>query len=703
MRKKILLISFVLTLLVLTILPMNVTAEAGRVKLADWDNIATGLNDGNDEYIDFESNGTTDYFMTSNTPGGVFSGDNSFMIKGKDNVPVEVGNGYWNLTYNFTYIGQLDFWFKLDDNAVLINDFFYMDFYDSDDNKVIALRWDLADNDIDWFDIVGGWSTLYASVTDNAWFFFQFNHTGTNNFEANIYDANNILKGTHNYAGMTTDTWDNFEYIHLYTDTWSDDKEAMLYIDEINITTTGSGASEEGGFDEFPGLMLDKPSCGVIGSMYAMKYYEWFGNVRDTRFDTHHWFYTSEEAKYLEFFQDKTRTTTIYYVDIFVDDHQKTLISSNAADYDCRVNNNPFTFVGFIPKTIDGKSGQLIRFAGSAVLTNDYPLICFKCSATIDTSGYGNDIHWYPMVMGQTCNWGCDKHNIPGDFIDNQLDGVQFNNPSAEFEGWYFVNGYVSPYIQYWYSGGDESTGTKKPVSVVEQDNLTLEYGDSFIEFYHHDYCDYGIGSKPTLVYHLNNTQCNLYNKYYFEIINKANEEVAMNGFIDFTVGTSEVFDTMELQKSFYEIGQYYISLWNLTNNVQKDSLVMLSQDTVIVCTKGKVGLDSGNKVNLDNTGGNSFGFVIATLPMYAKVLISLVIILTLTLTPLAFSMLLNKTNVKVDIPALLYVAFFFLGIVSCILLGVLDYWVLFVVLFGIIVTFAVLWIQDKGFSGGEG
>ena len=157
----------------------------------------------------------------------------------------------------------------------------------------------------------------------------------------------------------------------------------------------------------------------------------------------------------------------------------------------------------------------------------------------------------------------------------------------------------------------------------------------------------------------------------------------------------------MQIQKKFTEMGQYYIALWNLTTDVQKDELVLTSQDTVIVCEKGNIGLDETDEgIDTSNTG--DIGFAIATMPVYIKVMAAIFIIILLTVSPYFFVMLISKTGMKVELPSLVYVAFFFTGLVMCILLGLLEYWILFVVLFGLIITLAILWIQNKGISGGE-
>jgi len=80
--------------------------------------------------------------------------------------------------------------------------------------------------------------------------------------------------------------------------------------------------------------------------------------------------------------------------------------------------------------------------------------------------------------------------------------------------------------------------------------------------------------------------------------------------------------------------------------------------------------------------------------------LIALIIIVVLTFTPLIISTTLaSKTNITdIHIPGLVYVAMFCLGVIISVAppMKLLDYWVLFFILFVLILAFAILWIQRK-------
>lgn len=88
----------------------------------------------------------------------------------------------------------------------------------------------------------------------------------------------------------------------------------------------------------------------------------------------------------------------------------------------------------------------------------------------------------------------------------------------------------------------------------------------------------------------------------------------------------------------------------------------------------------------------------ITNLPLIYKLIIGVVIIVLLTLIPLIVSALLSrKTNITViDIPNLVYVSFFLVGVIVSVILGFFDIWILFFILMALILVLAILWVQRK-------
>lgn len=89
------------------------------------------------------------------------------------------------------------------------------------------------------------------------------------------------------------------------------------------------------------------------------------------------------------------------------------------------------------------------------------------------------------------------------------------------------------------------------------------------------------------------------------------------------------------------------------------------------------------------------------TLPLFVKIILAFIIILLCTISPLIATTSI-KQGIKIqsfqniDIPALVYVGFFMFGIVITCLIGLLPYVVIAIVLIGLILAFAILWMQRK-------
>lgn len=101
----------------------------------------------------------------------------------------------------------------------------------------------------------------------------------------------------------------------------------------------------------------------------------------------------------------------------------------------------------------------------------------------------------------------------------------------------------------------------------------------------------------------------------------------------------------------------------------------------------------------IDDTPDEILTFI-DTLPLYVKIISSLVIIVVMTLIPMLVSVALSRENISINIPSLVYVAFFFLGMITTVLIGLLEIWIFGIVLFGLILAFAILWVQKKSEGG---
>ena len=85
-------------------------------------------------------------------------------------------------------------------------------------------------------------------------------------------------------------------------------------------------------------------------------------------------------------------------------------------------------------------------------------------------------------------------------------------------------------------------------------------------------------------------------------------------------------------------------------------------------------------------------------LPFWVPYLIGLFITLFITMSPLIIGTYITRNSriEKINIPPLLYVGFFYFGLVTSVLMDFLPVWLPFVILFAMIIYFAVTWLAGK-------
>ena len=85
-------------------------------------------------------------------------------------------------------------------------------------------------------------------------------------------------------------------------------------------------------------------------------------------------------------------------------------------------------------------------------------------------------------------------------------------------------------------------------------------------------------------------------------------------------------------------------------------------------------------------------------LPFWVPYLIGIFITLFITMSPLIIGTYISRNTrmTKVSVPPLLYVGFFFFGLIVSVLMSFLPSWLPFVILFGMITFFAVQWLYGK-------
>ena len=85
-------------------------------------------------------------------------------------------------------------------------------------------------------------------------------------------------------------------------------------------------------------------------------------------------------------------------------------------------------------------------------------------------------------------------------------------------------------------------------------------------------------------------------------------------------------------------------------------------------------------------------------LPFWVPYLIGVFLTLFVTMSPLIIGTYITRNSKieKINIPPLLYVGFFYFGLVTSVVMGFLPVWLPFVILFAMITYFAVTWLAGR-------
>ncbi len=222
-----------------------------------------------------------------------------------------------------------------------------------------------------------------------------------------------------------------------------------------------------------------------------------------------------------------------------------------------------------------------------------------------------------------------------------------------------------------------------EPLTPIELPIYIAKYGNFFVEFVEENAsCSYRVGDSPTLVYYVNDSKYSDVNGYIWEIKDMNNVSLT-KGTIYFTETTDSGFIPVNWF-TFPAKGEYQLYLYNVTVGNKKDEIVYRGNNT-IVCAKGGGGTPS--------MGGFIF-------PDWLKIIVAVIITLIITVSPLLFSFALSKGRIEINIPALVYIAFFFFGLIVSVILGLLSIIVPFIILFGLIIAFGILYVSGKTEGG---
>lgn len=430
----------------------------------------------------------------------------------------------------------------------------------------------------------------------------------------------------------------------------------------------------------------ENKECGVLGGITI---YRFSSNNFGVACDNINGYY----ADTIEMLYYENVDIHIYYVDLYVTENQLALISDSYNDYECYVNGIYLgNAVAFIERSISYTSGYLIRFfiSGGVDINNEPVLISFRCNKHYNFGTNYGEVFWYPFVLSGQCNWDSRKYYSYDNDIqisNNELDGVYLNNkfcvPIGGLEYPFGIEQHVSPYINYYYTlDSTQENATSNTVSDDVLNDLKDKFGNFFIQFKDYDEeCKYRVGSNPSFVYYLDESRHGNVSGYIWEMYHNVNDLVS-SGSIYFTGLNESKYLTIN-NFVFTETGEYYIRLYNISSEYTKMNSVYRSLN-IQVCDSIP-----------DNEPVSTFDF--SKLPILYRLICTLFIVILATLTPIIINLFISKKTGKVlELPDILYVAFFFFGFIFSIAIGLADVLWLIIILIGLALFFAITWLRKN-------
>jgi hypothetical protein len=671
--KKIIIILISL-LFILTFFISPVEGATGDIPLEYFDTYGAGVNTGTNAYVTWLGEITAQTSATQKQSGSLSL---RCAVTGTSDVSINLHTpsnfynfSFWVYLYNGNN-NQNDWYISLHNQTTDIikfrayesNDAIYV--YDYGADAYVAV----------WSGSSPGSKWLQIGV--------QANHTAgqpINYMYCYIKNATGVLKFQTEFAWNSSY---DFNDVNPYlSQIWINQTGALgafyTYFDTFLINTeTLSG----GGYGEFGELT---PICsGGLGIYGAIGYTEVIGGI------TIPWYPNpitiggisiTTPIRYIEHEFPYQFSGTIYGVDLPVSIEQLSYVSNDTNDYWLTINGIPsFGHPDYILPTVAGE--YVLRWVSDTgvTLSHEKPLFAFYCDEYEITTG--SNWYWYSIGMTYDSIGDSLGHNNNGLYTDIYFNG--YNIDGGDISMCYYVI-------------TDETEQGETGLTADELINYTGLYGYQFIEFYQNTVnCFHGIGSNPYIMYYVNDTYLEPTSPFYRYQIMKVGENLAVYAGLISMTGTHKDAKMRILDYSFTNIGQYYIVLYNTTDYGTVLGTELYYSQVITVCEKG-----IGDPVEDEETPG-LYGFDFSDIPVFFKIIISLLIIIIVTITPYALISLINRGRVQVEIPGLLYVAFFFIGIIISIMLGFLDAWVFFIVLFGLIITFAIMWIRGQN-TGGE-
>jgi len=200
----------------------------------EWDGQAIG-----------QQNGTVGYFgyqIADTEWGDTFHVDNNRYKTGTRALYTKWDDGdhdlmgWCNLTGSWGYMEKLSFWFYIESTK----DFgtTEVNFFDGDDTKVLAFKFDDAANSVSYYDATSGWQTLispWQTYALDEWIELRIEHIdNTNLMNYSVYNESGFRTGVDDASASVND-WYNFEYIEFDNPTGLSGDELIIYFDDFDV------------------------------------------------------------------------------------------------------------------------------------------------------------------------------------------------------------------------------------------------------------------------------------------------------------------------------------------------------------------------------------------------------------------------------------------------------------------------------------
>jgi len=702
-------IFFIFLMLLLT--SFSVFVSAAEVTIEDFETYASGSITGTNGLNTWERESGDDFEVYDTginqvlllaSAGGAFTG----------HIPVGDPNadiGWMNLTAAYTGL-DLDFYSRKQTHGGTSDFSTTIYFYNASGGEVLKILiqtlYTSDEIEVYYYDYLDeNTNTIITGLEDLTWYRLSLFQDGShpNEYTYNIYnESDGLLASVSGYNRISgadipsNKTELNFEDIKITAASGA--YGGVLYLDNVKANTDTSA------YDAFTSLGADSRCANPISGYNQMMYPK--PDVDGCSFDmgclllSPPWLwgrcvdcpYSNFPCEYAEWQSNNYRSETITNVLLPIGLEQIIHVSNNPSHYILSIGNN---YIGGADEIISYGNGFAVVWENTNIsIINERPLFSFRC---LDHSiGFAENWHWYGIGIFYGGNGATRSHNSYAQSVNSILDG--------------YIPGNMNIAVCWSYNNSEFATPDQPPecnpnvIDIFDDKfgNATTG-GDThkgYIEFAVWDQeCDYRVGDSPSIVYNLSGfigddtTKRCLYRIW--QIGNGTDNLLVFNDYIDISDDWRRGYRDLTDRFAFSSSGSYYIMVYNTTDEGNTLSEFIDISLTISVCNIPGSGYIPGQ------TGPLPDPFDFSDIPVLFKVIISLFIIIILTISPYFFASMINKGRVQIQMPSLVYVAFFFIGVVASIMLGFLEIWVFFVILVGLILTIVVFWLQGKDISSG--